>query len=58
VSAHLLRASESADWLEYRDWGNPIIAEPFALADGHVTVPDRPGNGIAWVESAVQKFAY
>ena len=58
VSAHLLRASESADWLEYRDWGNPIIAEPFALADGHVTVPDRPGNGIAWVESAVKKFAY
>jgi mandelate racemase len=58
VSAHLLRASESADWLEYRDWGNPIIAEPFELADGHVTVPDRPGNGIAWDESAVQKYQY
>lgn len=58
VSAHLLRASESADWLEYRDWGNPIIAEPFELADGHVTVPDRPGNGIEWNESAVQKYQY
>ena len=58
VSAHLLRASESADWLEYRDWGNPLIAQPFELADGHVTVPDRPGNGIEWDEAAVAKYAY
>lgn len=58
VSAHLLRASESADWLEWRDWGNPIIAEPFALKDGHMTVPARPGNGIEWNEDAVRKYAY
>jgi len=58
VSAHLLRASESADWLEYRDWGNPIIAQPFQVANGFVTVPDRPGNGIEWDEGAVSKFAY
>jgi mandelate racemase len=58
VSAHLLRASESADWLEYRDWGNPIIAEPFQVVDGHVIVPDRPGNGIEWNEAAVAKYAY
>lgn len=58
VSAHLLRASESADWLEYRDWGNPIIAEPFEVVDGHAIVPDRPGNGIEWDEAAVAKYAY
>ena len=58
VSAHLLRASESADWLEYRDWGNPIIAEPFEVIDGHAIVPDRPGNGIEWNEDAVAKYAY
>lgn len=58
VSAHLLRATESADWLEYRDWGNPIIAEPFEVRDGIVTVPDRPGNGIEWNEDAVRKYAY
>lgn len=58
VSAHLLRASESADWLEYRDWGNPIIAEPFEVADGHCIVPDRPGNGIEWDEAMVAKYAY
>ena len=58
VSAHLLRASESADWLEYRDWGNPIIAEPFQVTDGHVVVPDRLGNGIEWDEVAVKKYIY
>ena len=58
VSAHLLRATESADWLEWRDWGNPIIAEPFEVAGGQVIVPDRPGNGTEWDETAVRKFAY
>ncbi len=57
VSAHLLRASESADWLEWRDWGNPIIAEPFEVKDGYATVPARPGNGIEWNEDAVRKYA-
>ena len=58
VSAHLLRATKSADWLEWCDWGNPIIAEPFEVAEGQVIVPDRPGNGIAWDEGAVRKFGY
>jgi mandelate racemase len=44
--------------LEYRDWGNPIIAEPFQVVDGHAIVPDRPGNGIAWDEAAVKKYSY
>jgi mandelate racemase len=58
VSAHLLRATETADWLEWRDWGNPIIKEPFEVIDGHAIVPDRPGNGIEWNEAAVAKYAY
>jgi mandelate racemase len=58
VSAHLLRATESCDWLEWRDWGNPIIAQPFEVKDGIAHVPNRPGNGIEWNEDAVRKFAY
>jgi len=58
VSAHLLRATETADWIEWRDWGNPIIAEPFVVKDGFIEVPDRLGNGIDWDEDAVRKFAY
>jgi len=56
VSAHLLRASESAHWLEWRDWANPFIAEPFAVKDGMVQVPDRAGSGIQWNEAAVSKM--
>lgn len=57
-SAHLLRATETADWLEWRDWGNPLIAEPFEVVDGQAIVPDRPGNGIEWNEAMVAKYAY
>lgn len=58
VSAHLLRVSESADWIEWRDWGNPLIAEPFEVKDSQVIVPDRPGNGIEWNEEAVAKYKF
>jgi mandelate racemase len=58
VSAHLLRVTESCDWLEWRDWGNPIIAQPFEIKDGFIQVPNRPGNGIEWNEDAIGKFAY
>jgi mandelate racemase len=57
VSAHLLRANETADWIESRDWGNAVIAEPFEIKDGNIIVPDRPGNGIEWDEAAVKKYA-
>ena len=57
VSAHLLRANETADWLESRDWGLPLIAEPFEIRDGNIIVPDRPGNGIDWDEAAIKKYA-
>jgi len=58
VSAHLLKASESADWLEYRDWGNPLIQEPFEVKNGIAIVPDRVGNGIDWNEDAIKKYQY
>lgn len=56
-SAHLLRVSESADWLEWRDWGNPFLAEPFPVRDGAIHIPDQPGAGIAWDEAAVKRFS-
>ncbi len=56
-SAHLLRVSESADWLEWRDWGNPFLTEPFPLRHGALQIPDRLGAGIEWDEAAVKKFS-
>jgi mandelate racemase len=57
ISAQLLRVSESADWLEWSDWAEPILAEPFGAKDGIATVGDKPGNGLDWNEAAVKKYA-
>jgi mandelate racemase len=55
-SAHLMRVTESAHWLEWQDWANPILAEPFALAGGDLVIPNRPGAGIDWDEAAVARY--
>jgi mandelate racemase len=55
-SAHLLRVTETAHWLEWQDWADPVLAEPFPLRDGRLTVPDRPGAGLEWNEDAVARF--
>ena len=56
VSSHLLLASESADWLEWSDWCNPILAKPFEVTDGFASVTNEPGNGIQWDEAAIKKY--
>ncbi len=55
-SAHLLAVSPTCHWLEYMDWSNPIVREPYQVKDGHVVIPDRPGAGIEWNEDAVKKY--
>jgi mandelate racemase len=57
IAAHLLRVTETAHWLEWQDWAYPVLSEPFPLKDGHLVVPDRPGVGIEWDETAVVRFA-
>ena len=57
VAAHLMRVTETAHWLEWQDWAYPVLKEPFEVADGHLSVPDRPGCGIEWDERAVAKYA-
>jgi len=57
MSAHLMRVTDTAHWLEWQDWADPILAEPFRLDNGHLVVPDRPGQGIAWDEKSVARFA-
>ena len=57
ISAHLLRATPTAHWLEWVDWAAPVLAEPIVPVNGQVTAPDRPGTGLAWDEAAVRKYA-
>ena len=57
MSAHLMRVTDTAHWLEWQDRTDPILAEPFKLDNGHLVVPDKPGQGIEWDEQAVARFA-
>jgi len=57
MAAHLMRVTDTAHWLEWQDWADPILSEPFAIQEGHLMVPDKPGQGIEWDEKAVAKFA-
>jgi mandelate racemase len=56
VSAHLLAATPTRHFLEYVDWADEIVTEPLQIIDGFAVVPDRPGNGVAWNEKAVEKY--
>ena len=58
VAAHLMRVTETAHWLEWQDWANPILKEPFAVKDGQIEIPNRPGAGIEWDEAAVSRYRY
>jgi mandelate racemase len=58
VAAHLMRVTETAHWLEWQDWANPILKEPFAVKDGTIVIPEVPGIGIEWDEQAVARYRY
>jgi len=53
VAAHVMRVTESAHWLEWQDWADPILAQPYAIKDCLLHIPDVPGTGIDWNEDAV-----
>ena len=38
VAGHLMRVTETAHWLEWQDWANPILAEPFEVKEGRLVV--------------------
>lgn len=48
VSAQLLAATPTAQWLEYADWWNGALAEPLEIRDGLAIPGERPGSGIDW----------
>jgi mandelate racemase len=56
VSAHLLAATPTGHYLEYVDWADVLLREPLKIVDGHAVIPDRPGNGMVWDESAVKRY--
>jgi len=53
VAAHVMRVTETAHWLEWQDWADPILQEPYAIKDSLLHIPDKPGIGLDWNEEAV-----
>jgi mandelate racemase len=58
VAAHLMRVTETAHWLEWQDWANPVLAEPFSVQNSKILIPNKSGCGIEWNEDAVKRFRY
>ena len=53
VAAHVMRVTETAHWLEWQDWANPILQQPYEVKAGKLYIPDVPGVGLEWDEKAV-----
>ena len=53
VAAHVMRVTETAHWLEWQDWADPILQKPFEIKDSLLHIPDVPGIGLEWNEDAV-----
>ena len=58
VSAHLLAATPTCHFLEYVDWANVLVEQPLKIDGGNAVVPDRPGNGLVWDKSAVERYRF
>ena len=56
VSAQLLCATPTADWLEYMDWTDAIAQEPQKVVDGAWVVGEQAGTGLAWDAEKVKRF--
>ena len=53
VAAHVMRVTETAHWLEWQDWAEPILRQPYEVKDGLLHIPDVPGIGLEWNEDVV-----
>src|SRR3989440_8479623 len=50
VAAHVMRVTETAHWLEWQDWADPILRKPYDIKDGLLHIPHVPGLGLEWDE--------
>jgi mandelate racemase len=53
VAAHVMRVTETAHWLEWQDWADPVVQKPYEIRDGLLHISDVPGVGLEWNEDVV-----
>ena len=46
-----------AHWLEWQNWVNPILKQPYEVFQGMLQIPPLAGVGIDWDEYAVERNA-
>ncbi|MFA6205447.1 MAG: enolase C-terminal domain-like protein, partial [Methylocystis sp.] len=54
VGAHVMRVSETSHWLEWQNWVNPILKQPYEVVDGMLHIPAVAGTGLDWDEAAIE----
>jgi len=55
ASAHVLAVTPTCDWLEFMDFGSPVLQTPSRIDQGGV-IAQGPGLGIVWDEAAVARY--
>jgi mandelate racemase len=53
VAAHVMRVTETAHWLEWQDWADPVLQKQYETNDGLLHISDVPGVGLEWNEEVV-----
>ncbi len=53
VAAHVMRVTETAHWLEWQNWADPILQKPYQIKNGMLEIPDVAGVGLDWNEDVV-----
>jgi mandelate racemase len=48
-----MRVTETAHWLEWQDWADPILQKPYEMKNGLLHIPNVAGVGLEWNEQAV-----
>ena len=53
VAAHVMRVTETAHWLEWQSWAEPVLQQPYKLQNGKLCIPNVAGVGLEWDEDVV-----
>ena len=56
VAAHVMRITETAHWLGWQSWADPILQKPYDISDSFLHIPDVPGVGLEWDEDVVATY--
>ncbi len=56
VSAHLMRVTPTADYLEWMNWVDPLLEEPYQIRDGFLVIPERPGIGLEFKQNVIDRY--